>query len=182
MKKLILRGAIVTCALLVGALTTHAQITYEFTADSSTSQYNGFDGSTITIDGTGMGGVEAFSFLDPTIGFTSANPYNSTTSPYIVGLNYVTYFDTSGWNGVFEPEFLFFDFDATGTSMSDNEEDPFDPLAPPYSASATGTWSVVTSSSGPNGSIPDTAGTFWLLMGGMALLGLGRLLEPVRRK
>jgi len=175
MKKLILRGAIATCVFLMGALSTHAQITYEFTADSSTSQYNGFDGSTITIDATGMGGVESFSFLDPAIGFTPANPFDSTS---FVGLNYVTYYDSSGWNGIFEPEFIFFGFDATGSSMSDSAVGPF----PPYAASATGTWSVVTSPSGPTGLIPDTAGTFWLLMGGMALLGGGRFLEPVRRK
>jgi hypothetical protein len=173
MKKLILRGAIVTCALIVGALTTHAQTyTYEFAA--SAGQYAGFDGSTITID---TGGVESFSFFDNGFFYNSSNPM---TSAGFTTANNITSYDSSGWTGEYDPFDPFIGFDATGTSMSDFAVDPSDPPLS-YAESATGTWTTIAYLA-PTGSIPDTAGTFWLLMGGMALLGGGRFLEPVRRK
>jgi hypothetical protein len=124
--------------------------TYIFTAapDYTTA----FNGSTITIDGTGAG-VTAFSFYD--VDFSPV-PYSG---PGLVVDNNILSYNTTGWTGEFtiipDPSFI---FGATGTSMDGGF------TSPPLLVDPPGTWANI------NVSAPDASSTFPLLMGVLAAL------------
>jgi hypothetical protein len=138
--------------------------TYMFTAypDNTTI----FNGSTITIDGTGWGGVVSFDFLDSDLGDGSTD--------YTWGFikkDWICSYDSTGWSGKFEvlvplapiPELAsigssdFAEFTATGDSMDEKTKYCGEYYGDPFAA---GTWTPV----------PDASSTFPMLLGVLAML------------
>jgi hypothetical protein len=156
MKNTKLTIAFAISGLLIGLNSAKAFIvvspTYTYEFEASSNQPTVFNGSTITIDGTGAG-VTAFSFYDTDL---SSSPF---TTAVVNPINAITSYNATGWTGEFEvgPQFPYI-FDATGDSMDeysvlDVEADPF----------AGGVWYNVAG-------VPDASGTFSMLLGGLAAL------------
>jgi hypothetical protein len=157
MKNTKLTIALAISGLLIGLNSAKAFIvvspTYTYEFEAAASEPTVFNGSTITIDGTGAG-VTAFSFYDTDL---SSSPF---TTAEATGVNAITSYDATGWTGEFEvgPEFPYV-FDATGDSMDefsvlDIEADPF----------ANGVWYNAAAG------VPDASNTFLMLLGGLATL------------
>jgi hypothetical protein len=133
----------------LGALADVQTDTYVFTEDPDSG--TAFNGSTITIDGTGAG-VTAYSFMDTDI---SPTPFTSAVG---IENNSVTSYGTTGWSGDFN--FYASDgsfeviFDATGTSM--------DGTLLGAAVDPPGTWALVGA--------PDASSTFPLMLGVLGIL------------
>jgi hypothetical protein len=138
--------------------------TYTFTAAKGFS--TDFNGSTITIDGKGPGGVSSFSFFDSAL---SSTPYTSGD----IKADLILAYGSLGWAGVFdvsiplgvEPALVgdskieksdSLQFTATGISL--DAVTTYDPLA-------LGIWTL-----DPAVGVPDAPNTFLLLLGVLAAL------------
>jgi hypothetical protein len=150
---------------------SHAEtITYEFTADPGDDTV--FNGSTITIDGTGANGVSTFTFIgfgdEPGSVLTAVD--GDGGGPFWD--DNINSYGLAGWSGQYMSLFyLSMEWIPTGNSMY--EEIFWDG----DSAFAYGTWSTV----------PDACGTFPLLLAALAALAAVRhchrppVLMPTRR-
>jgi hypothetical protein len=129
----------------MGDFTVLAQSdTYEFTADSGQNTH--FNGSTITIDGTGPTGVASFSFYDTSVSLT---PFTSGT----VETEYVEDYNASGWDGLFVVR-------TDGLTFTANHSNV-------YTMNPPGSWEYVP----PSSSVPEP-GTFSLLAAGAGAMVL----------
>lgn len=142
-----------TIAVIVSALTislagvSNAQTdTYTFTGDTATGYYpaNEIDGSTITISD---GSLTDWSFTAIGLGTFSTPADTSIVSQDITGYN------SSGWTGQIDLNYVGVDIDITG--------DSFTSIA--LGSSIQGTWTT-----------PDGASTFGLLSAALGGLGICR--------
>jgi len=122
--------------------------TYVFTATAG--QNEDFNGSTITVDGTGANGVSAFSFYDTAL---SSTPFTSGT----VESDAVHSYSTSGWDGTFAVSVAGNLLFATTTNFN---------LGLPPVVTSSGTWAYEPA----GGSVPDESNTFSLLAAGVGAM------------
>jgi hypothetical protein len=122
--------------------------TYEFIASGDNP--TNFNGSTVTIDGTGIGGIASFDLYDDGVQYTGSGTYGSVIS-----------YNTSGWDGGFNFSIPSTELSASGTA----DYGSGDSLTIGY-ADPPGNWNLVTTT------VPDAGSTFEMLLAGVAAMGV----------